>query len=69
MIKDANGKYSVTTMFYDRGAVEARETKPEDEPGDHDKYDLYMDVFDTEKEALEFIETARRESEGNFKSK
>lgn len=57
--KNANGKYAVTTIFYDSGAVEARETKADDKPGEYDKYDLYIDEFNTKQEALNFIEEAK----------
>jgi len=57
--KNANGKYAITTIFYDSGAVEARETKPEDKPGEHEKYDLYIDEFDKKQEALDFIKEAK----------
>lgn len=58
MEKDENGKFSITTIFYDSGAVEARETQPGDKAGTFNKYDLYIDEFDTEQEALDFIEEA-----------
>mgnify|MGYP000909213019 CR=1 FL=1 len=58
MQKNANGKYSVTTIFYSSGLVEARETRPEDTPGSYSEYDLYIDEFDTKKEALAFIQEA-----------
>lgn len=59
MNKNKNGKYSVTTKFYDTGRVEAQETKLEDKVGEYGKYDLYIDEFDTEQEALEFIRESK----------
>ncbi|AOY77227.1 hypothetical protein [Clostridium formicaceticum] len=59
MKKNANGKYAVTTIFYDSGAVEAREAKPDDKAGEYEKYDLYIDEFDTKQEAMDFIEESK----------
>ena len=54
--------YSVTTIFYDNGKIEARYTTEKDKPGEFEKFDVYIDVFETERKALKFITEAKKES-------
>lgn len=51
--------YKVTTIFYDNGKVKARFTNDSDVVGEHENYDLYIDEFETEKEAKEFIKESK----------
>lgn len=52
-------KFAVTTICYDDGSIEARMTKEEDKPGSYNAYDLYIDEFDTEDEASDYLEETR----------
>ncbi len=58
MKKNSSGKYAVTTIFYESGDIEARETKPDDVEGSFENLDLYIHEFCTIKSAkmaLDFI--------------
>lgn len=52
-------KYAVEARIYDDGHIDAfiRDAEPDEVAFSHDleKYDLYVNIFDTENEALEFL--------------
>lgn len=56
--------WKVTTKFYDNGTVKAAvdfieaDSKPANETYSREKYDLYCDYFDSQKEASDFFQQA-----------
>ena len=58
LVKNENGLYGVTTMFFDNGNVIARGTKPTDTEGTFKEYDCYVDYFPKKEDAENFISEA-----------
>jgi len=52
--------YKVTTIFYDNGKVIARLSKEGDCAGEFDRFDCYIDEFETMEEATAFIKESKK---------
>ncbi|MDU5080282.1 hypothetical protein [uncultured Tissierella sp.] len=57
--KGEDGKYRLTSLFYDNGKVEVRPTKEDDETGHYDSYDLFIDEYKTKEDAMEYIKDCK----------
>jgi len=57
LTKNANGKYSITSIICESGECTVRPTLTQDRQGHFETCDVYIDEFKTQKDALDFIKT------------